>query len=67
VGLPFFIVSSNGPLLQKWFSRTGLTSASDPYFLYSASNAGSLIALLAYPVLLGQRPIAVGSNGAQPG
>jgi hypothetical protein len=52
VGLPFFIVSSNGPLLQKWFSRTGLTSASDPYFLYSASNAGSLVALLAYPVLL---------------
>jgi spermidine synthase len=52
VGLPFFIVSSNGPLLQKWFSRTGLTSAGDPYFLYSASNAGSLVALLAYPVLL---------------
>ena len=52
VGLPFFIVSSNGPLLQKWFSHTGLTSAGDPYFLYSASNAGSLVALLAYPVLL---------------
>ena len=52
VGLPFFIISSNGPLLQKWFSSTGLTSARDPYFLYSASNAGSLVALLAYPVLL---------------
>ena len=52
VGLPFFIVSSNGPLLQKWFSHTGFTSARDPYFLYSASNAGSLVALLAYPVLL---------------
>jgi spermidine synthase len=52
VGLPFFIVSSNGPLLQKWFSHTGLISARDPYFLYSASNAGSLLALLAYPVLL---------------
>ena len=52
VGLPFFIVSSNGPLLQKWFSHTGLTTARDPYFLYSASNAGSLVALLAYPVLL---------------
>lgn len=52
VGLPFFIISSNGPLLQKWFSQTGFTSARDPYFLYSASNAGSFIALLAYPVLL---------------
>ena len=52
VGLPFFIISSNGPLLQKWFSQTGSASARDPYFLYSASNAGSFIALLAYPVLL---------------
>ena len=52
VGLPFFIVSSNRPLIQKWFSHTGLTSARDPYFLYSASNAGSLVALLAYPILL---------------
>jgi len=52
VGLPFFVVSSNGPLLQSWFSRTDYPSASDPYFLYSASNAGSLVALLAYPVLL---------------
>jgi hypothetical protein len=52
VGLPFFIVSSNSPLLQKWFSNTAATSAQDPYFLYSASNAGSLLALLAYPALL---------------
>jgi len=52
VGLPFFIVSSNSPLLQKWFSRTATESASDPYFLYSASNAGSLLALLAYPALM---------------
>jgi hypothetical protein len=51
VGLPFFIISSNSPLLQKWFSRTATDSAKDPYFLYSASNAGSLLALLAYPVL----------------
>ena len=52
VGLPFFIASSNGPLLQKWFSNTGLRSATDPYFLYSASNAGSFVALLSYPALL---------------
>src|SRR5690348_14208171 len=52
VGLPFFIISSNSPLLQKWFSRTASDSARDPYFLYAASNAGSLLSLLAYPVLL---------------
>lgn len=52
VGLPFFIISSNSPLLQKWFSRTATESARDPYFLYSASNAGSLLALLAYPALM---------------
>lgn len=52
VGLPFFIISSNSPLLQKWFSQTSGNSARDPYFLYSASNAGSLLALLAYPALL---------------
>lgn len=52
VGLPFFIVSSNAPLLQKWFAQSGMNSGRDPYFLYSASNAGSLIALLSYPALL---------------
>src|SRR5689334_64159 len=52
VGLPFFIISSNSPLLQKWFSRTASESARDPYFLYAASNVGSLISLLAYPVVL---------------
>lgn len=52
VGLPFFIISSTGPLLQNWFSRTNHPSARDPYFLYGASNLGSLIALLAYPLLL---------------
>src|SRR5262245_17647983 len=52
VGLPFFIISSNSPILQKWFSHTSVSSAKDPYFLYSASNAGSLLALLAYPALM---------------
>jgi hypothetical protein len=33
VGLPFFIVSSNAPVLQKWFAQTGLRSGRDPYFL----------------------------------
>jgi len=52
VGLPFFVVSTTGPLLQRWFSTTDHPAAKDPYFLYAASNAGSIIGLLAYPALL---------------
>jgi hypothetical protein len=52
VGLPFFAVSTSGPLLQRWFSRTDHASARDPYFLYAASNAGSLLALLAFPFVV---------------
>jgi hypothetical protein len=52
VGLPFFLVSATAPLLQMWFSRTGHQSAKDPYFLYSASNVGSLLALLGYPFFI---------------
>ena len=55
VGLPFFAVSTNGPLLQKWFAETREASARDPYFLYAASNAGSLLALLSYPLLVEPR------------
>lgn len=51
-GLPFLVVASTGPLLQRWFSRSGGVRASDPYFLYAASNLGSLGGLLAYPLLL---------------
>lgn len=50
-GLPFFAISSAGPLIQGWFARTGHHRAHDPYFLYAASNAGSLIGLLAYPIV----------------
>ncbi|HVF44740.1 MAG TPA: fused MFS/spermidine synthase [Pyrinomonadaceae bacterium] len=50
-GPPFLALSASAPLLQKWFSRTRDPSAKDPYFLYSASNAGSLLALLAFPAL----------------
>ncbi len=52
VGLPFFAVSANAPLLQAWFSRTGNPHANDPYFLYGASNLGSLLALLSYPIVI---------------
>lgn len=52
LGLPFFVVSASAPLLQRWFSRTSHRDAGDPYFLYAASNLGSMAALLAYPLLL---------------
>ncbi|PKM12238.1 MAG: spermidine synthase [Gammaproteobacteria bacterium HGW-Gammaproteobacteria-3] len=52
IGLPFFVVSTTAPLLQKWFSGVGHHTSHDPYYLYAASNAGSLIALLSYPFVL---------------
>src|ERR1700736_2984283 len=52
IGLPFFALSANGPLLQAWFSRTDHPAANNPYFLYAASNVGSFLALLAYPVAI---------------
>jgi hypothetical protein len=52
VGLPFFVISSTSPVLQRWFAASGHPASSDPYFLYAASNAGSLLALTAYPFLI---------------
>ena len=52
ITIPFLTLSIAGPLLQSWFSHTRHHSSHDPYFLYAASNLGSLIALLAYPVLV---------------
>jgi hypothetical protein len=52
VGMPFFVVATSSPLLQRWFVHTGHEAAKDPYFLSIASNIGSLLALLAYPVVL---------------
>ena len=52
VGAPFFAVSTTAPLLQRWFGSTSHQAAGDPYFLYAASNAGSLAGLLAYPFLI---------------
>jgi hypothetical protein len=52
IGLPFFVMSTSAPLLQKWFSETGHPSAKDPYFLYAASNVGSMATLLLYPFLV---------------
>jgi hypothetical protein len=52
IGLPIFLISTTSPLLQKWFARTSHAAASDPYFLFAVSNAGSLLALLSYPLIL---------------
>jgi hypothetical protein len=48
IGVPFFLLSSTSPLLQAWYSR----SSSAPYRLYALSNAGSMLALLSYPVIV---------------
>jgi spermidine synthase len=50
VGLPFFLLSSTGPLLQHWFSERN--PGVSPYRLYSLSNLGSLLGLLCYPFLV---------------
>src|SRR5579872_755301 len=52
IGLPFFALAANNPLLQAWFVRTGHPEGRDPYFLYASSNIGSFLALLSYPLLL---------------
>ncbi len=52
LGAPFFMLSTGAPLLQRWFSESGHPSAANPYFLYAASNLGSMVALLAYPILI---------------
>ena len=52
VGLPFLVVSASAPMLQVWFSQAGGRSGRDPYFLYAASNLGSLLALLGYPLVI---------------
>ena len=52
IGAPFFLVAATAPLLQRWFSQTGHGAARDPYFLYGASNLGSIVALIAYPAAI---------------
>lgn len=49
VGLPFFVLATTSPLVQRWFAELG---ERDPYHLYAASNAGSMLALLGYPFLV---------------
>ena len=52
VGGPFFAVSATSPMLQQWFAATNHQRSGNPYFLYSASNIGSMVALLSYPFLV---------------
>ena len=52
LGLPFLVLSATAPLLQLWFAGSRHPAAKDPYFLYGASNFGSMVALLGYPLLL---------------
>jgi hypothetical protein len=54
VGLPFAALSATAPLIQAWYARVreGHPDAANPYVLYAASNLGSLLALLAYPVAI---------------
>src|SRR5258706_1075685 len=48
VGMPYFLLSATGPLLQRWFNVS--LPGRSPYRLYALSNAGSFLALLSYPV-----------------
>jgi hypothetical protein len=52
VGLPFAVLAASSPMLQKWLAHTTHPAAAIPYFLYAASNVGSMAALLGYPVLI---------------
>jgi hypothetical protein len=52
VGFPFFVLAAGSPLLQRWFAQTSHPGARDPYFLYAASNLGSMVGLISYPVVV---------------
>jgi len=55
VGLPFLLLSFSTPLLQQWLTTLPIAERSNPYRLFSASNLGSILALLAYPFLIEPR------------
>lgn len=52
IGLPFLVLATTGPLIQKWYSWRGQSRSGDPYFLFAASNLGSFVGLLSYPFLI---------------
>jgi len=53
IGLPYFVLSTTGPLMQYWFCRTH--PGVPPYRLYALSNIGSLLALVSFPFLVEPR------------
>jgi hypothetical protein len=52
VGPPFVAVAATTPLLSRWYVESGHPRGADPYFLYGASNVGSMLGLLSYPLLV---------------
>ena len=54
VGMPYFLLSTTGPLLQAWFAANQKASGETlaPYRLYALSNGGSMLALISYPFLI---------------
>lgn len=52
VAMPFAVLSATGPLVQSWYSKLGMPRSHDPYFLYAASNVGSIAGLLLYPFVI---------------
>jgi hypothetical protein len=53
VRLPFVALATTAPIVQNWFSYS---RREEPYFLYAASNVGSLLGLFAYPNRVGADP-----------
>lgn len=52
IGVPFVVLATTGPLLQRWYSWSDGPRATDPYFMFAAGNLGSFGGLLAYPFLV---------------
>lgn len=55
VGAPFVLLAATAPLVQRWLTDSGHPAAANPYVLYAASNAGSLVGLLGFPILMEPR------------
>ena len=51
VAAPFIVLAGSAPILQRWFAATDHVDAANPYFLYAASNVGSMVALVGFPLV----------------
>lgn len=52
IALPFFVLSTTSPLLQRWFAEVRKENGKNPYTLYVASNIGSFLPLIFYPIII---------------